>query len=278
MKTRHLLMSIMLASALYVGAADLQLPRPVTKGGMDLSEALVHRRSGRDFADKELPHKLLSSLLWSANGINRPDGHRTAPTGLNVQDIDIYVILKSGCYRYDATANTLVELKSGDFRAAAGKQPFVKDAAVNLFYVQDTTKSMKADDVTRARHGGLHAGAIMQNVYLFCAANRLSSVARDSIDRAVLSELFGLAPTQQIMLAQSVGYPKSINRITGESALAIACKQAGVVQGQASKVKCKFDADDDEYEVEFTCNGFEYEFDIDASTGAVTKSEKEAAD
>lgn len=36
----------------------------------------------------------LSSLLWAANGINRPsEGRRTAPTGRNVQDIDVYVIL-----------------------------------------------------------------------------------------------------------------------------------------------------------------------------------------
>lgn len=70
-------------------------------------KALSDRHSDREYAAKELSLQDLSDLLWAANGINRPDGKRTAPSALNKQDIDIYVIMKEGAYLYDAKANSL---------------------------------------------------------------------------------------------------------------------------------------------------------------------------
>jgi hypothetical protein len=36
---------------------------------------------------------VLANLLWAAFGINRPEsGHRTAPSAMNRQEIDVYVI------------------------------------------------------------------------------------------------------------------------------------------------------------------------------------------
>lgn len=69
------------------------LPKPAQQGGMPLMEALSRRQSAREFASRELPAEVLSSLLWAAFGVNRPDGHRTAPTAINSQEIDIYVAL-----------------------------------------------------------------------------------------------------------------------------------------------------------------------------------------
>lgn len=209
MKRISSLILVLLVSVVFTALADMQLPVPNLSATPSLGQCLQERKTARDFADKPLPPEVLSSLLWAANGINRPDGHRTAPTGMNVQDIDIYVILADGCYFYDAKANSLKLIKEGDFRVPAGRQPFVKDSPVNLIYVQDTARSMKADEATQARHGGIHAGAIMQNVYLFCAAEKLSCVARDSMDRDALREILALRPEQKIMLAQTIGYAKA---------------------------------------------------------------------
>jgi len=200
--------AILLAvSALCLSAADIPLPAANEFSDVSLKKALALRKSGREYAGKELPLPMLSALLWSADGINRADGKRTAPTGLNVQDIDIYVILSSGVYLYDAKENLLKEIQQGDFREAAGKQPFVQTAPVNLVYVQNLDKAMKGDETTKARHGGIHTGAIMQNVYLFCAANGLACVARDYVDRPVLIRTLRLKESQRIMLAHTVGFP-----------------------------------------------------------------------
>ena len=75
----------------------IQLNNPDKNRGSSVMKALSDRRSDREYANKELSLQDLSDLLWAANGINRPDGKRTAPSALNKQDIDIYVILLSQC-------------------------------------------------------------------------------------------------------------------------------------------------------------------------------------
>lgn len=238
---------------------------------------LSERKSSRDFSVRELPLQTLSSLLWAANGINRPDGRRTAPTGLNVQDIEVYVMLASGVYRYDAKANGLALVNPGDHRTAAGKQPFAQTAPVNLFYVHDRRRGMEAGEADTQRYAGIHAGAIMQNVYLFCANENLATVARANIDYDACSKALKLGPDQRIVLGQSVGYPPDDGYIGRQAAIRTALGHAKFHESSVSWLKCELDREDGAmvYEIEFEKDGFEYEYDIDAKTGAIMKSRKE---
>ena len=195
------------AFAAFADGGDIRLQEPRRAGGKPLMRTLAERRTGRDFSDRELSAETLSSLLWAANGINRPDGRRTAPTGLNVQDIDVYVILRSGVYLHDAKENALKLVNEGDFRAMAGLQDFVKTAPVNLFCVQDLDRAKKTFDADTMRFGGIHAGAVMQNIYLFCASEGLATVARARLDYGELSKILKLRPSQRIIIGQTVGYP-----------------------------------------------------------------------
>ena len=121
--------------ALGTATPSIQLLAPETRGGLPLLDALVQRRSAREFARTELPPPVLSSLLWAAFGVNRSDGHRTAPTALNGQEIDIYVALHSSAYHYDATANALKLSAASDVRRVTGYQDFVDRAPLDLAYV-----------------------------------------------------------------------------------------------------------------------------------------------
>jgi nitroreductase len=181
----------------------IQLPAPRTEGGMPLMQALKERHSTRQFSSQTLSPQTLSNLLWAGFGINRPDGHRTAPSAMNWQEVDIYVATPSGVYVYDAKANALQPVVEGDLRAVTGVQPFVKDAAVDLVYVADTARTRPNELETSA----LDTGFIAQNVYLFCASEGLAAVVRGSVDKAAVAKAFKLRPEQRVMLAQSVGYP-----------------------------------------------------------------------
>jgi nitroreductase len=182
----------------------IQLPAPRTEGGMPLMQALKERHSTRQFSSQTLSPQTLSNLLWAGFGINRPDGHRTAPSAMNWQEVDIYVATPSGVYVYDAKANALQPVVEGDLRAVTGVQPFVKDAAVDLVYVADTARTRPNELETSA----LDTGFIAQNVYLFCASEGLAAVVRGSVDKAAVAKAFKLRPEQRVMLAQSVGYPE----------------------------------------------------------------------
>ena len=189
-------------------AQTIDLPGPQKTGGMPLMEALAKRSTARAFDSKELSAQQLSSLLWAAFGINRPDGKRTAPSAMNFQETDIYVLLKQGAYVYSATSNRLDLVVAEDIRALGGTQSFVKDAPVTLVFVADFARMGQGSDDNKMNTANIDVGYISQNAYLYCASEGLVTGARGSVDRATLGPRLKLRPDQRIILAQSVGYPK----------------------------------------------------------------------
>ena len=187
----------------------IQLLKPQIDGGRPLMQVLKDRRSSREFSSEKLPIQVLSNLLWAAFGVNRPDlGKRTAPSAVNWQEIDIYVATADGLYLYDAKAHMLNPVLSEDIRALTGRQPFVKEAPLNLVYVADFSRMGKATNEDKEFYSAADTGFISQNVYLYCASEGLATVVRALIDRPALAKVMKLRPDQKITLAQSVGYPK----------------------------------------------------------------------
>lgn len=190
------------------GASAIELPPPAQHGGLPLMEALAKRRSSREFARDPLPLQLLSDLLWAAYGTNRADGGRTAPSALNAQEIDVFVALASGAYRYDAAAHALRLVAASDLRAVTGYQDFVDEAPLDLVYVADHARMGLVPVAQRESYASAAAGAIAQNVYLFAASAGLATVIRAWIDRGAIADALLLTHDQQVLLSQTVGYPK----------------------------------------------------------------------
>jgi SagB-type dehydrogenase family enzyme len=190
-------------------AASIRLPPPERHGGLPLMEALSRRHSSRDFAPDALPLALLSGLLWAAYGSNRADGGRTAPSALNAQEIDVFVALPSGAYRYDAAAHELHLVAASDVRSVTGYQDFVDEAPMDLVYVADHARMVLVPVGQRESYASVAAGAIAQNVYLFAASSGLATVIRAWIDRAAIADALGLTHDQQVLLSQTLGYPKT---------------------------------------------------------------------
>lgn len=184
------------------------LPPPPTAGGMPLAQALSLRRSGREFSPQALSPETLSGLLWSAAGVNRPDsGRRTAPSAVNWQEVEVYVALESGLYRYDAARHALEGVSAKDLREEAGIQLFVATAPAVLIYVADHDRMKGATEGNRAFYAAVDTGFISQNVYLYCAANGLSTVVLGMVDKEALKQAMGLRPGQHVQLSQPVGTP-----------------------------------------------------------------------
>jgi nitroreductase len=189
--------------------APISLPGPTMDGGKPLMSALKARSSAREFSPDPLPPQTLANLLWAAWGINRPDGHRTAPSASNKQEIEVYVTLPDGAYVWDAKANVLNPVAAGDHRAETGTQPFPATAALNLVYVADMSKVARpASDPQQMLNVGANAGFIAENVYLYCASEGLATVVRASVPKEALAKTLKLRDTQVIVLAQTVGFPK----------------------------------------------------------------------
>ena len=61
-------------------AKEIDLPARPSKSNVDIVTALEQRRTTREYSPAKLSLEDLSAILWAANGVNRPDGKRTAPS------------------------------------------------------------------------------------------------------------------------------------------------------------------------------------------------------
>lgn len=188
-------------------ATAMALPNPERSGGMSLMEAIAKRRSSRAFSPKELPDQVLSDLLWTAYGINRADGHRTAPSAINAQEIDLYVALPSGAYLYDAAENLLRIITTREIRSVTGYQDFVATAPLDVVFVANYARMKMIAARDRENFAAVTVGAIAQNIYLFAASAGLSTVIRAWIDREAVACALGLDHDQHVVLSQTVGFP-----------------------------------------------------------------------
>jgi len=199
----------LLVTPLPVGALEpIKLTRPALSVSKPLLETLKLRQSCKRFDTKPLTPQTLSCLLWAAFGINRPEsGKRTAPTAVNCQDIDIYVVTAQGVYVYQAQEHSLMPVLDRDVRALAATQGYAQRAPINLVYISDYGKMDDRFGPKKSIYSAFHAGSISQNVYLYCASAGLGAVVRDGVDREALRKALNLRDNQTIVMAQTVGHP-----------------------------------------------------------------------
>ena len=191
MGKRYILAVLLLAgmcSGAEAALPEIALLPPDKTRGTAVMQALSERKSTRVFAPEKLTRRDLSDLLWAANGVNRPDGKRTAPSALNRQDIDVYAAFEEGVYRYDAPSHSLVPVAEGDVRP-------VKVPVVLLLVAKEDTDYAPID-----------AGIVSQNIYLLCSGVGLSTVTRGSMNADKLAKAKKQKKKKKVILNQPVGY------------------------------------------------------------------------
>lgn len=178
-------------------------------GGMPLMSALSSRQSLREFAPEPLPEQVLSDLLWAAAGINRHDvDGRTAPSAMNAQEVLLYVAMPQGLFLYEPKPHALSLVVTSDVRRVTGNQDFVDTAPMDLVFVADHARMKLVPAAQRAAYAHATAGAMAQNVYLYCASEGLAAVLRAWFDRDALASAMGLQADHQLLLSQTVGAVK----------------------------------------------------------------------
>jgi SagB-type dehydrogenase family enzyme len=211
-------MMLLMIPCLSFAQEMIKLPPPQKTGGKPLMESLNLRQSTRgDFGPAvKLTDQQLSNLLWAADGVNRPPNHRTAPSAVDWQNIDIYVATPDGLFVYDPAQHALKVIAKEDVRATSGlegqasgpmKQDFAKTAPVSLVYVANMAKTKGMN------YGGQDvgvpwtytgAGAIAQNVYLYCASEGLACILRAMFDADRVTKVFKLSPDQKPLLTSTI--------------------------------------------------------------------------
>ncbi|MBQ3618077.1 MAG: nitroreductase family protein [Bacteroidales bacterium] len=209
MKKLFLTSCLIMATTFFVSAQNVKLPEPDKNVSMTLYQALQQRKSVREYSTKDIDDMKLSQLLWAAVGINRPDGHLTAPTAINAQDITVYVCRKDGAYLYVAKDNTLQKVSDKDLRkSVASAQAFAADAPISLVIVTDNAKFRGGSTNGPTISGAIDAGYVSQNIDLACEALGLCTVPRATMDKDALKKELKLTDSQNAILNHPVGYKK----------------------------------------------------------------------
>lgn len=183
----------------------ISLPQPDKTLKTTLVSALENRHSERSISEQAFSDQDLATLLWAANGVNRADGKRTAPSAMDRRDIDIYVVRADGAYLWNPDDNTLTQRSAKDLRkAVGGRQDFASEAPVSLVLVSDGAKFGDRPN----KFGLADAGYVSQNICLICSAAGWATCPRASMDTETLAKELGLTKQQEPLLNNPVGYTK----------------------------------------------------------------------
>ena len=161
-----LFVSLGCASVIADDLKPIDLPAVRKSGGKPFMETVAERRTTREIGSQKLPLTALGNLLWSAFGVNRPDtAHRTAPSAMNAQEVDLYVALPDALYVYNAKDHQLVPVLAGDFRPKTNGQDFARNAPAVLILVADFDRMVKAKADMRAIEQALNLYRLDSGIY-----------------------------------------------------------------------------------------------------------------
>jgi len=195
-------------------------PKPVT--GVSVEEAVLARRSIREYVDKPLTMDQLSLLLWSAQGLTELRyGLRAAPSAGATYPIELYVVigegsvegLRKGVYRYVPQNHSLVLHKPEDVREelaeAALKQPWVREAPVTLAFCVVFARTTVRYGRRGFRYVFMDVGHAAQNVYLMATALGLGTVGVGAFNDEEVTAVLGLKGEEVPAYLMPVGVPSS---------------------------------------------------------------------
>jgi nitroreductase len=203
-----LLVLVSLSPPIFAGEfAELNLPARPTTVNVDLVRALEQRRTTREYTTAKLSLEDLSAILWAANGVNRPDGKRTAPSAYGRQYIDIYVVTDTGGYLYEAPNHKLLLVTGANVKDKLAGQGHVARASHILVLVADVNKVPGSSD-SKLSWAHSTAGTIAENVHLMCAAKGVGTGIVAGIRPDEIGQVLNLNKDFVPLYVMPLGYQK----------------------------------------------------------------------
>jgi len=208
-KVFSLLLVLVSSSApLFAGdVTEISLPARPAMVNVDLVRALEQRRTTREYTTAKLSPEDLSAILWAANGVNRPDGKRTAPSAYGRQYIDIYVVTDAGGYLYDAPNQKLLLVTSLNVKDRLAGQGHVAKASHILVLVADMNKVPGSSEI-KLNWAHSTAGTIAENVHLMCAATAVGTGIVAGIKPDEIRQALKLSKDSVPLYVMPLGYQK----------------------------------------------------------------------
>lgn len=205
-------------TAIPANAQTIELPRPADTYHT-LYEALMLRRSIRDYTMDSLALPEITQLLWAAQGMTSADGGRTAPSAGATYPLEAFVAvqrvggLAPGVYHYrpgtGGADHALELLHRGDplpRLALACPQSCVRESAAAIIIATITARTAGRYRERAQRYVTLEAGHAAQNILLMAAALSLGATPVGAFDDDALQTVYGTEAEPLYVI--SVGRPQ----------------------------------------------------------------------
>jgi SagB-type dehydrogenase family enzyme len=188
---------------------DTGLEPPNPKIGVDLMEAFRVRKSTKVFDSREVDRGQLSTILWSANGINRESGRRTAPSAYGKYYMELYIASEKGIHHYKVPEHKLEAVSGENVKNLIARQGYVAQASHIFVMTADLTKfDSRVEQNERIPVAFATAGCIGQNIYLAANALNLGTSFVLNINKELIQEKLKLKPEEIPICVMPLGYPK----------------------------------------------------------------------
>jgi len=196
----------------------IKLPAPRLSGEVSLEEALLERRSVRDYAPESLRLEEVSQLLWAAQGVTAEWGGRTAPSAGALYPLETYLVagdvvsLAPGVYRYNPEGHELVKVRDGDVReqlaVASVGQTCVKEGAISIIIAAVYERTTGKYGERGIRYVHMEAGHAAQNIYLQATALDLGTVTVGAFHDDQVRDIIGMPANESPLYVIPVGRKK----------------------------------------------------------------------
>ncbi|MFC1485366.1 SagB/ThcOx family dehydrogenase [bacterium] len=193
----------------------IKLLTPNYTSDTSVEEALLKRRSIRNYKDETMTVEKLSQLLWSAQGVTNSKGFRTAPSAGALYPLELYVAIgdvediSAGVYRYVPDTHELVNTLEGDKRIelynAALRQPYVRYAQIVIIFTAVYERITRKYRGRGAQYVHMEVGHASQNVYLQAVSLGLGTVVIGAFDDEDVSDALGLKDNEAPLALMPVG-------------------------------------------------------------------------
>ncbi|MEJ5352582.1 MAG: SagB/ThcOx family dehydrogenase [Melioribacteraceae bacterium] len=193
----------------------IELPQPIYESNTSIEQALLERRSAREYKDKPLTLAEVSQLLWAAQGITDPKGFRTAPSAGALYPLEVYVVIGNvegvtrGVYKYYPLEHEIVKVRDGDVRndltiAALGQSCIAEGAIVIVISaVYERTTKKYGDRGIRYTH--IEVGHAAQNVYLQAVSLNLGTVIVGAFQDDKVRKILKMSDEEQPLSIMPIG-------------------------------------------------------------------------
>lgn len=197
------------------GSGIIKLPQPKFKSDNSLEEAILKRRSRREYNDEPLTIAEISQLLWAAYGVTDEKGYKTAPSAGALYPLEIYIVvgkakdILSGVYRYRPQKHELANVIYGDKRlllkSASLDQDAVSEAPVAIVFTAVYERTKVKYGERGIRYVLMEVGHAAQNVYLQAEALNLGAVVIGAFDDEKVKDILSLERNEEPLYIMPVG-------------------------------------------------------------------------